>query len=158
MLFPHRDEKGMIIGFKARIVFTDKDRFTARGRLSFYSLKTRNGFGKERLYVVESETSANSLYNFLEEINVNATVLCFGGVNQAHQIKIPDKFCNLFPRFTLIDYDGDEELYQERIEKFSHLNSKDIKIKLSKGEDLNSLYMSGEMYKYTRQLLGYEEE
>jgi len=152
MIFPHYSD-GMISGFKARLIFNNEQRFTARGKLGFYILHTRRGVGKERLYVVESETSASSLCSFLEKYQVNATILCFGGVNQQLNIKIPKKYRNLFRRYLVIDYDGDEELYKSRVERFKNLGLKDVKIEVEKGEDINSLYMKGMMDQHLSKLL-----
>jgi hypothetical protein len=155
LVFPHRDDSGYITGFKARIIFDNDQRFTARGRLGFYVLRNK-GIGAEKLYVVESETSANSLYCFLKQHQVNFTILCFGGVNQKLKVELPKQYCNLLEKFLVIDFDGDEELYQRRIQRFENLKCKDVKIPVKKGEDINSLYMKGMISKYTRALLGCE--
>lgn len=153
LMFPHQDQDGKITGMKARLIYDNDIRFTARGKLGFYVLRTETNIGVERLYIVESETSANSLQQFLKSIQVNATILCFGGVHQSSKIELPDKFCNLFPRLLVIDYDGDEKLYQERIQNFEHLNCKNVKIKVGYGDDLNSLYMKGMIGDYIHEIL-----
>lgn len=153
MLFPHRNEDGNITGFKARLTFNSKERFSARGTLNFYILKTKRGLGKQRLYVVESETSASSLCSFLERYDVNAVILCFGGIHQKINFEIPEKYRNLYKQYIVIDYDGDEKLYKERLAKFKHLKLRDVKIEVKKGEDINSLYVKGMMDEHLSKLL-----
>ena len=46
----------------------------------------------------------------------------------------------------IIDYDGNETLYEERFKLYAHLNPEPIRLILAKGEDINSLYNLNKMY------------
>ena len=143
MLFEHRDESLKICGAKFRRLHGS--RFTARGKLNWYilsNLKVNSSFQKPVLYIMESETSANSLWEYLKHLNKPGVVLCFGGVS-SQPPKIPYAYENIEDRRLIIDYDGDEELYQMRIKRFNELQAKPVKMILDKGEDINSLYADG---------------
>lgn len=149
VMFPHVDENLNICGVKFRKInnFDRKDgsnkpRFSARGRQCFYILENiiEDSFEAPVLYLVESESSANSLWMYCKEIKKNCVVISFGGVSSAPSV-IPNKYKD-FKLKIIIDYDGDEKLYNERLELYSHLNGEPIKLMLPKGEDINSLYTS----------------
>lgn len=152
LMFPHQDKDGNVIGAKFRSIPNDdgsynSTRFSMRGRPGFYILNTNapETFQRCICFLSESETSTNSLWSYLRDKKVPATVLCVGGVSSAPK-EIPDKYKDREVRL-VIDYDGDEKLYQERLKLYEHLNVKPIKIILPKGEDINSLYHNGEMWK-----------
>ncbi len=46
----------------------------------------------------------------------------------------------------IIDYDGNEELYQQRLKLYEGLGAEPIKLILPKGEDINSLYCKKQMW------------
>lgn len=158
LLFKHYDENFKIIGAKFRTVEGERERleseygvkipkFNSRGRLGWHILENevKGSFKKTVLYVMESETSATALYQYFKENKYPAVILCFGGVNN-DILPIPEKYKGL-KKFLLIDYDGDEEKFKERIENISLKDTDPIKLILKKGEDINSLYCEGEMYK-----------
>ena len=100
-------------------------------------------------FIVESETSANSLWEICKEFNISCVICSIGGVNNIPR-KLPDELQGL-KRRVIIDYDGDEELYNERVDRLLHFG-KDIKIELPKGEDINSLYCNGN-YTFLKDIL-----
>lgn len=152
MMFLHQDENGNICGAKFRKITlqTPKDqspRFSARGNLGFFILRGHqdNELSEQAvLYVVESESSAISLSDYLNQIKTPSVVLSTGGVSSPPK-RIPAKYKGL-PVKLIIDYDGNEKLYQERLKLYSHLNAEPIKMILPKGEDINSLYCQDKMY------------
>jgi hypothetical protein len=147
LMFLHVDLNNNICGAKFRnIDSNDPRRFTARGDLGFYILDTQvpETYRKKRTYLVESETSANSLWTSLREYNTPALIVSMGGVGTVPK-RFPD-CCDVSEKLLIIDFDGNEELYQQRIKKYEHLKCKPIKLILPKGEDINSLYATGRMY------------
>jgi hypothetical protein len=118
--------------------------------LFYYTLEyIGNKNSEPTIFFTESETSSNSLFNYLKSLNkINFVVLCFGGVNSAPPI-LPLKWgwCTK-NRYILIDYDGNEKAYNERVNKLGHFDATDIKLALPKGEDINSLWMKDEMGQY----------
>lgn len=147
LMFPHVDNNLKLCGAKFRKVnnFSIKDgsnnvRFSARGRQCFYILENliEDSFDDPVLYLVESESSANSLWMYCRELKRNCVVISFGGVSSAPST-IPDRYKD-FELKIIIDYDGNEKLYNERLKLYKHLNGTHIKLMLPKGEDLNSLY------------------
>lgn len=154
MMFVHVDEDGQICGAKFRKVnnFNSRDgrnnaRFSARGALGFYTLEyiPASHFLEPVVFLVESETSANSLHRYLREQNIPNIVISPGGVASVPK-KLPPKYKDLTLKI-IIDYDGNEDLYQERLKRYNHLNGIPLKLILNKGEDINSLYCSKQMYK-----------
>jgi hypothetical protein len=132
-------------------------RFSARGQLGWYVLsnETQTGTLSEQptLYVVESESSANSLINYMKGINRPTIVLSRGGVSSAPKLEdLPEHFQKL-PKKLIIDYDGNEELYNQRLKLYKDLDAQPIKLILQKGEDINSLYCKNEMWKIENLLL-----
>lgn len=140
MIFVHRDEDLDICGIRARYIDNKlKQRFNSRGRLCYFILENIISYDTT-VYLTESETSSISLFYLLKECNKSFIILCFGGVNNA-PIKIPDSMSD-FEIKVIIDYDGDEDKYNKRIEPYLKFGN-DIKIPLDKGEDINSLYTKG---------------
>jgi len=146
MMFEHQNSSGKITGAKFRFINPayHGSRFTARGKLGFYILKnTLPKYNDDTVvYFVESETSANSLWRICDDCDINAVVISFGAVS-SHVREVPEAYSHIKKRYVIIDYDGDEDLYQERIKIHEHLG-KPIKLELPKGEDINSLYVKGE--------------
>ena len=143
LMFLHRDIEMNVTGAKFRnIDKEDPDRFSARGKLGFYILENRvkGSFEPLALYLVESETSANSLWMYFKEINHNAIVISYGGV-----AAVPDILPFDLPLKIIIDFDGEEGLYNKRLKLYSHLKGTPIKMRLDKGEDLNSLWSKRKM-------------
>lgn len=146
--YVHVDENMEECGIKMRDINPYKDRrFSARGSQKFYILKNTDYYWDGRLYIVESESSANSLFEYLCIIKEPCVVVSFGSWNNIPK-SLPDSINRHEKRSIIIDYDGNEELYRERIERFDHLNAKEIKLELPKGEDINSLFKSGKIHKY----------
>jgi DNA primase len=150
VLFPHYDENLQICGVKIRKLTNDSPRFSARGRMNFYVLENilANHYQKTKIFIVESESSANSLWEIARSNNINCVVLSGGGVSNAQAV-IPNKFCDLKDKYLIIDYDGDEELYTKRVALYKGQNLVPIKLQLEKGEDLNSLYCKNLLTNYT---------
>ena len=147
MGFVHLDENLEPCGIKMRMLHNEsKTRFTARGTLKFYVLENlvEDSFEEPVLYIMESETSANSFYMYLKEQKINGIVMSVGGVSNAPE-KLPEQFDNL-KRKLIIDYDGNKELFLERLQLYNHLGAEPVKIQLEKGEDINSLYVKNKMY------------
>lgn len=148
LMFLHTDLNGNICGAKFRNVDpNDPRRFTARGDLGFYILDTMvpSSFKETKGYLVESETSANSLWRYLTDIRISARIISMGGVGNPPKT-LPKDFTDLSQISLLIDFDGNNSLFQQRIKKYEHLKCKPIKMILPKGEDINSLYATGRMY------------
>lgn len=147
LMFPHQDMDGNIIGAKFRNIDNNNNpRFTTRGRLGFYILNTvgSSSYQERKIWLCESETSSNSLWEYFRSTNRSATIISMGGVSSAPK-QLPTS-CEGMSVSLIIDYDGNEKLYQERLSKYEHLNIKPIKIILPKGEDINSLYHTGRMW------------
>lgn len=148
IMFPHEDLDGKIIGAKFRNVSHDSitgvmgGRFTARGSMGYYICDNFYGGIGYDTYIVEGEANANSLCEYFEDGEVEARVISFGGVGAVPR-EIPNSDYGLL--FIVIDYDGDEELYQERLKQYEHFNGIPIKLELPKGEDINSLWASGNL-------------
>jgi len=147
IMFPHEDADRNITGAKFRNIqpVYQFDRFSARGRLGYYIIDEalyESGL-KPDLYVCESETSANSLSEFMEYSNRAAVVISFGGVGTVPKV-IPEVYRNLDMKI-IIDYDGREEIYQERLKAYEHLQGTPVKLVLPKNEDINSLWANGEL-------------
>lgn len=151
MGFVHVDENMDVCGIKMRDLkpFNGR-RFSARGIQKYYIISNSNE--ANNLYIVESESSANSLLDFLTIVGFGATVVSFGSWNNIPR-ELPEKIEGFDRRSIIIDYDGDEDLYNEKMEKFGHFNAREIKLKLPKGEDVNSLYTKGALYKYKNLIL-----
>ena len=151
--FVHVDESLSPCGIKFRKItnLTSRDghngvRFSARGRLGCYILENliKESHSRPVLYLVESETSANSLWEWAKEKKVNCVVISCGGVSSAPK-RLPGKYADMHIKL-IIDYDGNEKLYNERFELYKHLNPEPVKLILQKGEDINSLYHLKKMY------------
>jgi len=144
MMFPHRDSTMHITGAKFRNLNNNgKTRFMSRGTAGFYILKNlvEDSFAEPILYLVESETSANSLHMYFKSIDHNAIVISYGGVNQ-----FPEKVPFEMPLKVIIDFDGDEQKYNKRIKLYEHLGGTPVKLVLPKGEDLNSLWVKNKIH------------
>jgi hypothetical protein len=143
--FLHVDENLKPCGVKLRSVTGSGDsRFKAAGRQQFYVLENliEGSFAPTVLYIVESESSANSLWHHAKENKVNCVVISFGSVSTIPKM-LPYKYEDIKHRHIIIDYDGSEELFNKRKRKYEVLDGKFIKLRLSKGEDLNSMYING---------------
>jgi len=153
MGFIHLDEEMNECGIKMRDIDPRaKIRFSARGKQKFYVMDNCNRSKDAMMFIVESESSANSLFEFMCILKKNCVVVSFGSWSNVPR-EMPNYLNHIKDRRFIIDYDGNEELYLERISKFSHLDSKEIKLELDKGDDINSLFVSGKIYKYKNNLI-----
>lgn len=144
MIFPHVGEEFTIIGAKLRLIDGEKgDRMRTIGRVGFYILDSRIANKPTTQYLIESETSANSLWEYLRQQNLSSIVLSSGSVGS-----VPKKVPFNYPLKKIIDFDGDEPLWKQRIARYNHLGGENIKLKLRKGEDINSLWVQDESYKF----------
>lgn len=164
LAFVHVDQNLQPCGIKFRKLVTSspKDpspRFSARGRLHHYLLLPSNSLAQETqsqtilgeisknvLYVVEGEANANSLWEYLGR---TCSVLSAGGVSSALTREELPTILSITPTSKiklLIDYDGNEKLYQERLKLYEGLHADPIRMILPKGEDINSLYNQNKMW------------
>jgi hypothetical protein len=157
VMFVLRDKNLQPCGVKFRKVVQPQpgeERFSSRGVQGFYILENilSDTYDEPILFLIESESSANSLWEYCIEVKKSAVIVSFGSVgSQFEQLPIP--YQNLKDKRLIIDYDGSEELYQQRLDNFKHLKEvKPLKIILPKGEDVNSLYSLKQMYKITNLL------
>lgn len=120
------------------------DRFKARGRQCYYILENLldQSPSKPILFIVESESSANSLWQFAKEERVNCVIISFGSVTTLPD-GLPDKYSKINDIRVIIDYDGSEDLFNERVKMYEKFKGKVIKLILSKGQDINSMYIDG---------------
>lgn len=144
LMFVHIDEEMNECGAKFRFISPEENRFTARGSLKFYVLENliNNHSKRPCVYFVESETSANSLWEVCKQYNINCVVISMGGVGNRIQ-GIPYKYKDIEDRYIIIDYDGNEDLYKKRL-KIHEGVAEPIKIQFPKDEDFNSMYSRGE--------------
>lgn len=151
MGFVHVDENLNVCGVKMRDLkpFNGR-RFSARGLQKYYIIS--NCVETNSLYIVESESSANSLLDFMSIIGFKSTIVSFGSWNNIPR-ELPEKLEKANRRSIIIDYDGDEDLYNEKMERFGHFNAREVKLRLPKGEDVNSLYTKGALYMYKNLIL-----
>lgn len=144
MMFVH-EFNGVKTGAKFRFINPIKSRFTARGNLSSYVLENKLGDEYKYLYICESETSANSLWEMMVKHLVSGVVISMGAVSS--KVRIPSKYKDIKNKYIIIDYDGSEDKYKERINFHGDI-AEPIKLELPKGEDLNSLYSKGRIEEY----------
>lgn len=131
LVFPHKDKDGAVTGAKFRAI--QGKRFSSSGKLGFYRLEYGNN---PEVWLVESESSANSWWEFCKFVGKSVVVLSTGGVTA-----VPKALPNGIKAGKLIvDYDGDETLYQQRLLQYKHLGLEPVKLPLAKGEDINSLW------------------
>jgi len=143
--FVHVDENLKPCGVKLRSTTGSGDgRFKAGGRQQFYVLENliEDSFAPRVLYIVESESSANSLWQHAKENKINCVVISFGSVSTIPKV-LPVKYKDIKHRHIIIDYDGSEKLFNKRKKKYEVIGGKFIKLMLDKGEDLNSMYQNG---------------
>lgn len=146
--FVHRDKDLQICGIKLRDINPKaQPRFRAKGKLGWHLLESSLpvGYQKETVFVVEGETNANSLREYLSKTVWKVHIISPGAVTASLGLELPEKYSKLSKKL-IIDYDGSEKLYKERLKLYEHLNAEPIKLMLPKGEDINSLYMAGKMY------------
>lgn len=143
-------------GAKFRRIDGKEPRFNARGTLGWYLLPTKQMesiLSCPTLYVVESESSANSLMMYMQGVQKPAIILSRGGVSAApSKLDLPEKYRDLSIKL-IIDYDGNEGLYQQRLALYKDLGAEPIKLILPKGSDINSLYCENKMWLVEQLLL-----
>ncbi len=142
--FLHVDENLKPCGIKFRKLTDDNPRFSARGKLGMYILQSPAVLGTDTVYVVEGEANANSLAIYLKSLSKKVCVISFGGVSLCGA-KLPTTLKNYSIKL-IIDYDGNEDLYQQRLKNYESMNAEPIKLILPKGEDINSLHMKNKLY------------
>lgn len=145
--FLHKDISGRIVGAKFRGIDNIHPKYQLRGSPGIYCLENLSYDIEEDtpLYICESETSANSLWNFMMDNDHECIVISFGG-NKTFS-RIPIKYIRSENRFLIVDYDGDEKTYEEVLAGYEYLEAKPIKMELEKGEDINTLYHNKEFEK-----------
>jgi hypothetical protein len=138
--FVLRDSHMKICGVKFRAIDGAHPKYELRGEQGSYILENvySDITDETPLFICESETSANSPWSILNDNAIEGIVVSFGGVNT--HLEIPDKYDILPNRYIIIDYDGDENKYKERLESYNYLDCRPITLELEKGEDINSLY------------------
>ena len=136
LVFPHQDLDGTIIGAKFRSITATKDKMRLRGVPGLYVLSWGT---PSFVMLVEGEANANSLWEYYKSIGMGALVISSGGVSN-----IPTSLPYKLPVRVLLDYDGDAAKYNERIQKWAHLGTP-VKMRLPKGEDINSLWCKGKI-------------
>lgn len=142
LIFPHYDENFTICGAKFRLIDgVNGNRMRTAGRVGFYILDARTSLPPVT-YLIESETSANSLWEYCKQERKSAVVISCGSVGT-----VPRNLPFDYPLKKIIDYDNNPLAYNKRIEKYNHLKGQNIKLKLGKGEDVNSLMVSGELWR-----------
>lgn len=141
ILFPHKNG-GVITGAKFRALSPiDGQRFSSSGKLGFYILSNIiESFEEPMFYLIEGEANANSLWEYFKLTGRSAVVASAGAVTS-----IPKELPTAYAGKLLIDYDGSEEKYAERIKCYAHLGLQPVRIILPKGEDINSLWIKGEL-------------
>jgi hypothetical protein len=162
LAFLHVDKYLKPCGAKFRKIKPTEDsrdqsvRFSSRGALGFYILETNPNAKPTQMYVVESESSANSLWEYLKIYGIvteNYVVLSRGGVSSAPKLEELPEIYQSLPKKVIIDYDGSEELYQKRLKLYAGLLAQPIRLILPKGEDINSLYVHNKMWMIEHLLL-----
>jgi DNA primase len=145
LMFLHVDERMQICGAKFRGIGPEKI-ISSRGKQGFYILESprRKHYHQNEVWLVESETSANSLWEYFKEIGKYATVISMGGV--ANIPKCLPRIYEGLPLYLIIDYDGDNDLYTKRLQQYEHLKATPITLILEKGQDINSLYHNKQMH------------
>lgn len=147
MMYVHVNQNLEPCGVKFRKIRPSDVRFSARGSQGMYILENFiKEFDDPILYLVESESSANSLWEYSRENYRNVVVISFGSVGS--KVYIPEKYKDILDKRLIVDYDGNEELYQQRVNHFNLDNVTPIKLKLNKGEDINSLYINNQLQLY----------
>lgn len=155
LAFIHTDKNNTPCGIKLRRLDNKNPRFSARGKLHHYFMpalsmatpqKMTLGDLENVLYVVEGEANANSLWEYFDG---TSSVLSTGGVSLVlTREELPTSLA-ITPSSKiklLIDYDGNEELYQERLKLYEGLRATPVRLILPKGEDINSLYNKNQMW------------
>lgn len=145
IMLPHQDINGNICGAKFRFIEAIAgQRFTSRGKLGFFVLEHLvESYETPEIWLIEGELNAISLYDYFVTINKPAIIMSAGGVGVVPS-QLPTKYSQLKGN-VLIDFDGSEEKYQERLELYKHLNLLPVKLILPKGEDINSLTVKGQI-------------
>ena len=162
--FLHVDKNLKPCGAKFRKIITgtpvdQSTRFSARGKSNLFIAISLTDLDKHLnttspvLFVVEGEINALSLQAYLQNCMQPAVVVSQGGVSASLTLEdLPTQLQGLKKK-VIIDYDGNEELYQQRLQLYSGLDAQPIKLILPKGEDINSLYVKNEMWKIEQLLL-----
>lgn len=144
--FIHYNEEDEICGIKFRFISPKtKQRFSSRGQLRFHHLPSIDIDPSkiDLLFITESETSSNSLYEILSECGCvnNFHILCIGGSWDIPN-RLPEGFENIKTKKIIIDYDGGKNNYDQKILELSKFGE-EIRLPFDKGEDINYLYVNG---------------
>ena len=89
----------------------------------------------------------------MKSIHYSCRVVSYGGV-----AAVPKELPFDMPTKIIIDFDGNEKLYEERLELYGHLRGVPIKMMLPKGEDLNSLWVKNKIQIVNKLILDDKEK
>lgn len=151
VMFLHRNEANQVVGAKFRDInpnnAPNSSRFSSRGDSGFYILEYVDieNYGPPTLYIVEGEANANSLWQYCQDIRKNVVVISFGGVGNL-PTSLPTKYQSIEDKRLIIDYDGCEEEYSKRVQKYIKYELTPVKLVLNKGIDINRLYIDDDMW------------
>ena len=139
------DDLGNPVGIKLRNIDSTGDRFRVKGSLGVYRLDyiLEDSFEDPTLYIIEGESNANSLWEFLKLSNKNSVVLCYGAVSTPPK-QLPLDLQHIKNKKLILDRDHDKitkEKYEERLEFYKHLKCQPVTLNLDKGEDINQLFI-----------------
>lgn len=141
MMFLHGDGE-TITGGNFRAIDPNDRRYTMRGKLGFYILE--NIIETPHLYLVEGEINANSLWEYCKETQRSAVILSAGSVSRIPNF-LPVKYQSLQGSL-LIDYDGSDYKWKQRVKAYSHLKLNPIKLRLFKNQDINTLWCQNRLH------------
>lgn len=139
------DDLNNITGIKLRNISNSGDRFRLRGNLGVYRLDyiLEDSFQEPAIYVIEGESNANSLWEFLKLSNRSSVVLCYGASTTPPK-NLPIDLQHIEKRNLIIDRDENKlskEQYEEKLEHYKHLNCEIVTLHLNRGEDINQLFI-----------------
>lgn len=142
LMFLHGDGV-TITGANFRDIDPTARRYTMRGKLGFYILEHIID-SDPQLYLVEGEINANSLWEYCKMTQRSSVILSAGSVSRIPNM-LPEKYQGLKGSL-LIDYDGSDYKWKQRVKAYNHLKLNPVKMRLGKGEDINSLWCQNRLH------------